>query len=94
MDNSNNILLRFGSVILDPTIDEDRAKSTAEMKNYKFNMEEVWPEESVSEMGGPSTVTNQMSTPKKPETQSVMNIPLYKNLVLNNSFNSTLDDTF
>ena len=94
----NNYPLRFGSEILNPTIDEDRAKITAELKNYRFNMEEVWPEEDDNptesiELPGPSPLLNTTSTPVKTDSNNgIMAIPLYRKLLEDNSFNSTLDD--
>ena len=79
---------------MDQNIDEDKAKSTAQMRSYKFDAEQVWPDEdNTAEVQSESqkTIT---STPIKPVTVSseVMSIPLYKRLIEDNSFNSTLDE--
>ena len=85
---------RFGSITLDQNIDEDKAKSTAQMRSYKFNAEEIWPEEDNTAEGQAEIQKTTTSTPIKPITVSseVMSIPLYKRLIEDNSFNSTLDD--
>ena len=62
------------------------------MRNYKFDAEKVWPEEeATTEPSAPSVNT---STPKKPETETanIFSIPLYKRLLEDNSFNSSLDE--
>ena len=64
------------------------------MRSYKFNAEEVWPEDDNTaevQIEAQKTIT---STPIKPVTvaSEVMSIPLYKRLIEDNSFNSTLDD--
>ena len=88
----NNSTFRFGSIILNQNIDEDQAKSTAPLKNYKFEADKVWPEEeTVSEIQEQPQTT---STPQKPEEQktNILSIPLYKRLLEDNSFNSSLDE--
>ena len=77
--------------MLNQNIDEDQAKSTAQLRSYKFDMEKVWPEdETVTE----ATVPTNTSTPLKPQVTppDLMSIPLYKRLLADNSFNSSLDE--
>ena len=86
-------LPRFNSVILDQNIDEVDAKRTYPMKNFRFDPAVVWPEEKHEEVV--PSVEPTMSTPVKPDNKenNPFSIPLYKRLLEDNSFNSTLDET-
>ena len=65
------------------------------MKNFKFDPEVVWPDETDQNDEQPTPLTPTSSTPVKPVTQDYSNpmaLPLYKRLLEDNSFNSTLDE--
>ena len=78
--------------MLNQNIDEDQAKSTAQMRSYKFDADKVWPEEEAAP--DLKITAENTSTPIKPviEPVNILSIPLYKRLIEDNSFNSSLDE--
>ena len=82
--------------MLNQNIDEDQAKSTAQMRSYKFEADKIWPEEEgTAEI---QIAVENTSTPIKTNPSSatapldILSIPLYKRLLEDNSFNSSLDE--